>query len=102
MDKKFLCILLVASDGYRISLNNSRPLINRLPQIISALRQKWIIASLKQSAPSPLAIFPFFYLPPPLCQDEVWSIIFQWRFNPLSPNSDQHQFSPNNIHALSR
>ena len=65
MDKKFLCILLVASDGYRISLNNSRPLINRLPQIISALRQKWIIASLKQSAPSPLAIFPFFYLPPP-------------------------------------
>ena len=40
MDKKFLCILLVASDGYRISLNNSRPLINRLPQIISALRQK--------------------------------------------------------------
>ena len=22
--------------------------------------------------------------------------------NPLSPNSDQHQFSPNNIHALSR
>ena len=32
MDKKFLCILLVASDGYRISLNNSRPLINRLPQ----------------------------------------------------------------------
>ena len=24
------------------------------------------------------------------------------RFNPLSPNSDQHQFSPNNIHTLSR
>ena len=23
-------------------------------------------------------------------------------FNPLSPNSDQHQFSPNNIHTLSR
>ena len=23
-------------------------------------------------------------------------------FNPLSPNSDQDQFSPNNIHALSR
>ena len=22
-------------------------------------------------------------------------------FNPLSPNSDQHQFSPNNIHTLS-
>ena len=22
--------------------------------------------------------------------------------NPLSPNSDQHQFSPNNIHMLSR
>ena len=23
-------------------------------------------------------------------------------FNPLSPNGDQHQFSPNNIHTLSR
>ena len=23
-------------------------------------------------------------------------------FNPLSPNIDQHQFSPNNIHTLSR
>ena len=23
-------------------------------------------------------------------------------FNPLSPNSDQHQFPPNNIHTLSR
>ena len=23
-------------------------------------------------------------------------------FNPLSPNSDQNQFSPNNIHTLSR
>ena len=23
-------------------------------------------------------------------------------FNPLSPNSDQHQFSPNNIHMLPR
>ena len=23
-------------------------------------------------------------------------------FNPLSPNSDQHQFSPNNIHTRSR
>ena len=23
-------------------------------------------------------------------------------FNPLSLNSDQHQFSPNNIHTLSR
>ena len=22
--------------------------------------------------------------------------------NPLSPNSDQHQFSPNNIHTLSQ
>ena len=25
-----------------------------------------------------------------------------WCVNPLSPNSDQQQFSPNNIHALSR
>ena len=23
-------------------------------------------------------------------------------FNPLSPNSDQQQFSPNNVHTLSR
>ena len=23
-------------------------------------------------------------------------------FNPLSPNGDQHQFSPNNIHTLLR
>ena len=23
-------------------------------------------------------------------------------FNPSSPNSDQHQFSPNNIHTMSR
>ena len=28
--------------------------------------------------------------------------LFQSYFNPLSPNSDQHQFSPNNIHTLSR
>ena len=26
----------------------------------------------------------------------------KFRINPLSPNSDQHQFSPNNIHRLSR
>ena len=29
--------------------------------------------------------------------------ISEWTgFNPLSPNSDQHQFSPNNIHTISR
>ena len=27
---------------------------------------------------------------------------FQTLLNPLSPNSDQHQFSPNNIHTLAR
>ena len=29
---------------------------------------------------------------------------YTWRasFNPLSPNGDQHQFSPNDIHNLSR
>ena len=29
---------------------------------------------------------------------------YPWRasFNPLSPNGDQHQFSPNDIHNLSR
>ena len=26
----------------------------------------------------------------------------QYSFDPLSPNSDQHQFSPNNIDTLSR
>ena len=26
----------------------------------------------------------------------------EFRFNPLSPNSDQHQFSPKDIHTLSR
>ena len=31
-----------------------------------------------------------------LCVNRVESC-----FNPLSPNSDQHQFSPNNIHILS-
>ena len=25
-----------------------------------------------------------------------------WPLNPLSPDSDQHQFSPNNIHMLPR
>ena len=28
-------------------------------------------------------------------------VVLPW-FNPLSPNSDQHQFSPNNIHTMSR
>ena len=27
---------------------------------------------------------------------------FQTLLNPLSPNSDQHQFSPNDIHTLAR
>ena len=29
-------------------------------------------------------------------------IIYAQGFNPLSPNSDQQQFSPNNVHTLSR
>ena len=29
-------------------------------------------------------------------------ILLEGSYNPLSPNSDQHQFSPNNIHTLSR
>ena len=33
----------------------------------------------------------------------IWSPQFTSRkINPLSPNSDQHQFSPNNIHMLPR
>ena len=31
--------------------------------------------------------------------DKIFQVTF---FNPLSPNSDQDQFSPNNIHTLSR
>ena len=31
-----------------------------------------------------------------------WNIIKSARLNPLSPNGDQHQFSPNDIHTLSR
>ena len=27
---------------------------------------------------------------------------WKWPINSLSPNSDQHQFSPNNVHMLSR
>ena len=33
---------------------------------------------------------------------QYWLWAPDWRVNPLSPNSDQHQFSPNNIHRLSR
>ena len=29
-------------------------------------------------------------------------IMIRYGINPLSPNGDQHQFSPNNIHTLSR
>ena len=29
------------------------------------------------------------------------SLLYYYFVNPLSPNSDQHQFSPNNIHRLS-
>ena len=32
----------------------------------------------------------------------TWQQRFVYRFNPLSPNGDQHQFSPNNIHTLLR
>ena len=33
---------------------------------------------------------------------QYWLWAPDWRVNPLSLNSDQHQFSPNNIHRLSR
>ena len=38
-------------------------------------------------------------------RETKWKWKTAWNFeylNPLSPNSDQHQFSPNNIHTLSR
>ena len=31
-----------------------------------------------------------------------WDIRISARLSPLSPNGDQHQFSPNDIHTLSR
>ena len=30
------------------------------------------------------------------------SLVLYGHLNPLSPNSDQHQFSPNNVHMLPR
>ena len=32
----------------------------------------------------------------------VYELVLELPLNPLSPNSDQHQFSPNNIYTLSR
>ena len=63
---------------YRISSNNSCPLVNHLPQ--NNLRPQTeifeIIASLEQSPPPPtlLAIFSFFY---PLPVKLKWSLIQQ-------------------------
>ena len=33
---------------------------------------------------------------------QLYTVLGIYPFNPWSPNSDQDQFSPNNIHALSR
>ena len=33
---------------------------------------------------------------------KYWNTSVKWPLNPSSPNSDQHQFSPNNIHMLPR
>ena len=39
----------------------------------------------------------------PISGEISWKLILEnYLFNPLSANSDQHQFSPNNIHTLSR
>ena len=32
----------------------------------------------------------------------IYSVALIHFMNPFSPNSDQHQFSPNNIHTMSR
>jgi len=32
----------------------------------------------------------------------MYNVLSHTHVNPLSPNSDQQQFSPNNIHTLSR
>ena len=37
-----------------------------------------------------------------MCSPSASEISKIMTINPLSPNSDQHQFSPNNIHTLSR
>ena len=34
--------------------------------------------------------------------DVQMAMMMMMHINPLSPNGDQHQFSPNNIHTLSR
>ena len=41
-------------------------------------------------------------MPSALLHVFLLSLLFNSIINPLSPNSDQHQFSPNNIHRLSR
>ena len=39
----------------------------------------------------------------PISGEISWKLILEnYLFNPLSANSDQHQFSPNNIHTVSR
>ena len=40
----------------------------------------------------------------PISPDGIrnWLLLKLKTFNPLSPSSDQDQFSPNDIHALSR
>ena len=41
-------------------------------------------------------------MPSALLHVFLLSLLFNSIINPLSPNGDQHQFSPNNIHMLSR
>ena len=75
----------------------------------SLKRQKWMfLFEIKRLLWSALQIefFELYFLQPVLGGDLVLSghltIPQGWPLNPLSPNSDQDQFSPNNIHTLSR
>ena len=61
---------------YHISSNNSRPLIYRLPRIITPFWWKYLkqLAPLNNAPPTPLSIFSFFY---PLLVKLRWNLIQQ-------------------------
>ena len=67
---------------YHISSNNSHPLINRLPWIIAALRQKYLNCLPQIIAPSqPSSLLLFLLSPPYQVEVGVWSSkTDQWRF----------------------
>ena len=61
-----------------------------LKMILHSLEEKEPVCSKEYRASENKIAFP-----------ESWAVGLTM-FNPLSANSDQHQFSPNNIHTMSR